>query len=115
MPAGQEIAYSTTVAGNQSLEPPFIAQYLLLVACLATAWLTVNALVGAHHLSDIALLYQCLEGRQVGLPEVALWQVLNVKSMAVPFRATVYGKVLGTGQQFFVLFIDRITFVAVAL
>ncbi len=34
VPSGQEVAYSTAVAGDQSFKSPFIAQDLLLVACL---------------------------------------------------------------------------------
>ena len=34
VPSGQEVANSTAVAGDQSFESPFIAQDLLLVACL---------------------------------------------------------------------------------
>ena len=99
VPAGQKVAYGTAVAGDQSVESPFVAQYLLLVARLGATSLTVNALVGAHHLGHLSLLHQCLEGRQIRLPEVALRQVLNIKLMPVPLRSAVHGKVLGASQQ----------------
>ena len=100
MPAGQEVADGTAVAGNQSLEAPFVAQYLLFVAGLRTAGLSVDTLVGAHHLGHLAFLHQGFEGGEIGLPEVTLWQVLYIKGMAVPLRAAVYGIVLGAGEEF---------------
>ena len=99
VPAGQKVANGTAVAGDKSVEPPFVTQYLLFVACLGAASLSVYALVGAHHLGYLSFLHQCLEGWQICLPEVAFWQVLNVKLMTVPFRAAVHGKVFGAGQQ----------------
>ena len=99
MPLGQEVANGPAVTGNQPVEAPQVAQDVLLVAGIAAAGVAINALVGAHHLGHPALLHQCLEGRQVGLPEVALGQVLNVEGVAVPFRTAVHGKVLGAGQQ----------------
>ena len=98
MPTGQEVADGTAVAGDQSVESPFVAQYLLFISCLGAAGLSVYALVGAHHLGHLSLLHQCLEGWQICLPEVALGQVLDVELMSVPFRTAVYGKMLGTGQ-----------------
>ena len=58
VPTGQKVANSTTVAGDESLEAPLLAKYLLLVAGLTATGLTVNALVGAHHLGHIAFLHQ---------------------------------------------------------
>ena len=102
MPLGQEIANGTAVAGDKALETPVVAQDVLLVAGITTARLSVDALIGAHHLGDISLLYQCLEGRQIGFPQVAFGQLLNVEGVAVPFWTAVYGEVLGTGQKLFV-------------
>ena len=62
VPLGQEVANGTTVAGNQSLKAPFVAQYLLLVAALRAAGLAVDALIGAHHFSYITFLHQRFEG-----------------------------------------------------
>ena len=103
MPTGQEVADGSAVAGDQSVEAPLVAQYLLLVAALCTAGLSVDTLVGAHHLGHLAFLYQRLEGWQVGLPKVALGQMLDVELVAVPFRTAMHGKVLGAGQQLFIL------------
>ena len=69
------------------------------VSRLSAAGHGVNALVGTHHLGHIALLHQALEGGQIGLPQVALGQVLHVERVTVPLRTAVHGKVLGAGQQ----------------
>ena len=102
MPTGQEVANGTAVTGDEALETPFIAQNVPFIAGITTARITVDALVGTHYLSYVALLHQCLEGWQIGLPQVALGQLLDVKRMAVPFRSAMYGKVLGASQQLFV-------------
>ena len=39
-----------------------------------------------------------LEGWQISLPQVALWQLLHVKGVSVPFWTGVYGEVLGASQ-----------------
>ena len=101
VPTGQEVANSTTVTSDQPLETPFITQDLLFVACLTATRLTINALIGTHHLGHLALLHQCLEGWQVGLPKVALGQVLHIKRVAIPFWSAMHGEVLGTSQQLF--------------
>ena len=72
---------------------------MLLVAGIAAAGVAVDALVGTHHLGHVTLLHQRLEGRQVGLPQVALRQLLDVEHVAVPLGTAVHGKVLGAGQQ----------------
>ena len=113
VPRGQEVANGSAVAGNQSLKSPFVAQDLLLIAALGTTSLSVNTLVGTHHLCHLAFLHQCLEGRQIGLPKVTLGQILDVKGMAVPLRSAVYGKVLGTSQQLTV-FADTQVFTIIA-
>ena len=63
-----EVADGTAVAYYQSVKSPFVAQYLLFVACVSATWITVNALVGAHYLCHLSLLHQCLEGWQIGFP-----------------------------------------------
>ena len=102
MPLGQEVADSTAIGSNKTVETPFIAEYLLLVTGLCTAGLSVDTLIGTHHLCHLTLLYESLEGREVCLPEIALGEVLDIKGMAIPFRAAVYGEVLGASQEFFV-------------
>ena len=100
-----EIAYSPTVANYNALESPLFSQNLLQVAVITATGVTINALIGAHHLSHLALLKKCLESWEVSFPKVALWKILNIECMAVPFRPGMNGKVLGTGQQFLVFFI----------
>ena len=34
VPTGQEVADGTAIAGDQTVEAPFVAQYLLFIACL---------------------------------------------------------------------------------
>ena len=99
MPVRQEVANGTAVAGDKSVESPFVAQYLLLVTGLGAARLTVDTLVGAHHLGHLSFLYQRLEGGQISLPEVALGQVLYIELMTIPLRSAMHRKMLGTGQQ----------------
>ena len=103
MIAGQEVVDGTAVAGDEPLETPLLAQYLLLVARLGAAGFTIHTLIGAHHLLDVSFLYQCLEGGHIGLPQVALGQVFHVEGMAVPLWSAMHGEVLGTCQQFAVL------------
>ena len=111
VPAGQEIAYGTAVAGDDAIEAPLLAQYLLLVAGLGAAGLSVDALVGAHHLGHLALLDEGLEGGQIGLPEVALREVLHIELMTVPLRAAMHGEVLGAGEELFVAGVSRVFWV----
>ena len=113
VPCGQEVTDGSAVAGNQSLKSPFVAQDLLLIAALGTTSLSVDSLISTHHLSHLAFLYQCLEGRQIGLPKVTFGQILDIKGMAVPLRSAVYGKVLGTSQQLTV-FADTQVFTIIA-
>ena len=57
MPTRQEITNGTTVAGNQSVKAPFVTQYLLLVTGLRTTGLTVDTLIGTHHLGHFSFLH----------------------------------------------------------
>ena len=102
MPAGKEVTDGTAVGGDQSVEAPFVAQNLLFIASLCATGLTVDTLVGAHDLCHLALLHQCLESREIGFPEVALWQILDIKLMAVPLRTTMDGEMLGASEEFFI-------------
>ena len=115
VPAGQKVANGSAVAGNQALEAPDVAQDMLFVAGIATTGVAVDALVGAHHLGHLSVLHQCLEGRQVGFPQVTLRQVLDVEGVAVPLRTAMYGKVFGTGQQLFVTIAKPLSVVGHAL
>ena len=98
-----EVVDGPAVAHHQSLVAPLVAQNLLQQSVVAAAGLAVPSLVGTHHLGHVSLLHECLEGRQIGLPEVAGGQVLHVELMAVPLRSAMYGEVLGTGQRLHVL------------
>ena len=102
VPTGQEVADGSAVAGDETLEAPFVAQDVTLVAGITTAGVTVYTLVGTHHLSHVTLLNQGFKGGQVGLPQVALRQLLHVEHVAVPLWAAMYGKVLCTSQQLFI-------------
>ena len=114
MITGQEIAHGSAVAGNQALEAPLIAQDLLFVACLTAAGLTIDALIGTHHLGHLAFLHQGLEGWQVGFPQIALRQLFDIKRMAVPLRTAMHSEMLGAGQQFLVSR-QRLALIAIAL
>ena len=94
-----EVRNSPAVAGDQSLESPFVTQDLLQVACIAAARLTVDALIGTHHLLDVTLLHQSFEGWEIGFPEVAFGQLFHIERVAVPFRSAVHRIVLGTCQR----------------
>ena len=98
-----EIADGTTVADDQILEAPLITQNLLQQSLTATAGIIVQALVGAHHLTDLGILYQCLEGRHIGFPEVAGRNVGQVGRVAGVLRTTMNGVVLGTSPELAVL------------
>ena len=76
---------------------------MLFVAGITATGVAVDALIGTHHLGHLSVLHQCLEGRQVGFPQVALGQVLDIEGVAVPLRTAMYGKVLGTGQKLLVV------------
>ena len=99
MPTGQEVADSTAVAGDDAVEAPLVAQDLLFVAGLRATGLTIDTLVGAHDLCHLSLLHKGLEGGEIGLPEVALGEVLYIEGVAVPLWAAMHGEVLGTGQE----------------
>ena len=67
-----EVVDSVAVCDHQSVVAPFVAQYIDEQTVAGAAGLALIAVVGAHHLAHVTFLYQCLEGRQIGLPEVAL-------------------------------------------
>ena len=102
-----KVTDSTTVTHNEIFETPFVAKNLLEQTVTAAAGVIVESLIGTHHLSDLSILYQRLEGWHVGLPEVAYGNVCEVGGMAGVFRTTMYGIVLGTGPEFAILGILR--------
>ena len=115
VPTGQEVAYGTAVTGYQSLEAPLVAQDVLLVTGITAAGITVYALVGTHHLGHVTLLYQRLEGWQIGFPQVSLWQLLHVEHVAVPLWSAMHGKVFGASQEFLVLVLPAFAVQTLAL
>ena len=58
---------------------------MLEVTIIATAGITIDTLVGTHHLGHFALLHERFESREVGFPQVAFREVFYVKGVAVPF------------------------------
>ena len=102
-----EIADGSAVAHHQSPEAPLVAEDLAQQFVAAAAGLALEALIGAHHLLDAADLHEVLEGREVGLPQVAGRQVLDVEMVAGLFRSAVDGKVLGTGIELRILMSGR--------
>ena len=81
------------------MEVPVAAQNLLQQSVVAAAGVALESLVGTHHLLDMGFLYQVLEGRQVGLPQIALRQVFYIKVVAGLLRTAMHGEVFGAGQQ----------------
>ena len=102
-----EVADSNAVADDEILETPVIAENLLKQTCRTAAGVIVQTLIGAHHFTNLGILYQRLEGRHVGLPEVTHGDIRQVGCMAGIFRTTVDGIVLGTGPEFTILGILR--------
>ena len=97
---GVEIGHGTAVAHHQVFESPFIAQDLLQQTGVAAAGVVVETLVGAHHFAHLRILHQGLEGRHVGLPQVAGRDVGQVDGVAAPFGSAVHGIMLGAGPEF---------------
>ena len=93
-----DVVDGVAVADHQSGEAPLLAQNLPEQAGVAAAGLAVDAVVGAHHLADVGLLHQVAEGGQIGFPEVAGGDVVDVDAVAAPLGAAVHGVVLGTGE-----------------
>ena len=98
-----EIADGSAVAHHEVFESPLVAQNLLQQTCAATARIIVESLVGTHHLAHLRILHQRLEGRHVGLPEVAHRHIGEVDGVASVFRSAVYGIVFGTRPELAIL------------
>ena len=91
-----EVAHGTAVTDYEVLEAPVIAQDRLKQTIGTTTGIVVETLVGAHYLTYLCILYQRLEGRHVGLPEVTHRHIGEVGRVTSIFRTAVYGIVLGT-------------------
>ena len=98
-----EVAYGSAVADHQSVESPLVAEYLLQQSVAPAARLSLKSLVGAHHLLHPGFLHKVLESGQVGLPEVACGEVVDVKLVPCFLRAAVHCEVFGAGKQLAVL------------
>ena len=102
-----EIAHGTTVADDEVLEAPLVAQNLLQQTGGSAAGIIVETLVGTHHLTYFCVLHQGLEGRHVGFPEVTYGNIGEIGGVTGVLRTAVYGIVLRTGPKLAVLCILR--------
>ena len=93
-----EIVDSSTIGSNQSLESPFFSENLALKLGIGAARSTIYTLIGTHHLSHMSILYQRLESREISLPQIPGWQILQIEDVAIPLRTAMHGEMLGTSQ-----------------
>ena len=91
-----EVVDGAAVGGDDALVAPFTPEDLVDELVGSAAGNAAEAVVGRHHFLDIGLDHQVLEGREVGLAEVAFGND-GVIAVAVPFRAGVDGVVLRAG------------------
>ena len=99
MPASyEEIVDGPAVRGDQSFVAPFSPENRIEQKKVGPARHAAEAVIGDHHFLHVGLGYQILEGRQIGLAQVAVAYV-DIKAVSVPFRAGVDGKVLGAGVR----------------
>ena len=96
--AVEEVVDSVTVGHHQSVVAPLVAQDIDEQAVAGTAGLTLETLVGTHHLPHVTFLHQGLKGWQIGLPEVAVGG-FYIHGVAQGLRSAVHGIVLGTGMR----------------
>ena len=92
-----EIVDGVTVSKHDGIVTPLVAQDVDEQTVAGTTGLALKTLIGTHHLANIGFLDQCLEGRQIGLPQVTIGR-FYIHGMAQGLRTTVYGIVLGTGM-----------------
>ncbi len=102
-----KIIHSPAVAHHHAVEFPLVAQNLLKQTCIAATGLAVQTLVGAHHLCHMAVLHQRFKSRKVRFPEIAQRQRIDVHAVSAPLRPAVNSKMLGAGQQLFILLVPR--------
>ena len=100
----KKVVDSIAVGEHDAIIAPLVAQDINQQTVAGAAGLTLETLVGAHHLAHITFLYQSLKGGQVGFPQIAVgW--LYVHRVAQGLWSAVYGIVLGTGVGFKVLIV----------
>ena len=91
-----EVVDGVAVGEYDGIVAPLVTQDVDEQTVACTARLALKTLIGTHHLTNVRLLHQCLEGRQIGFPQVAVGG-LHIHRVAQGLRTTVYGIVLGTG------------------
>ena len=67
-----EVVDGVAVGNNNTIIAPLVAQNVDEQTVAGAAGLTLETLIGAHHLAHITFLDQCLEGGQIGFPKVAI-------------------------------------------
>ena len=95
----EEVIDGVAVGEHDTVISPFVAQDVDEQAVAGAAGLALEALVGAHHLAHIAFLHQCLEGRKIGLPEVAVGG-FHIHRVAQGLGAAMNCVMLGAGMRF---------------
>ena len=93
----KEIVDGIAVGHDKTVVPPLVTQDINQQAVARAAGLALETLVGAHHLSHVGLLDECLECRKISLPQVAVGG-FDVHGVAQRLGAAVDGIVLGTGM-----------------
>ena len=94
---GVEVADGAAVRHDDVPIAPVVAQDAVQQAVAAAAGAALETVVGAHHLLDVGLLHQSLEGRQIGLVQVARVDAGGVERVAVPLGPRMDGEMLGAG------------------
>ena len=98
----EEIVDGIAVGQDDSIVAPLIAQDIDEQTVAGATGLTLETLIGTHHLAHITFFNQCLKGRQIGFPEVAVsW--LNIHGVAQRLWTAMHGIVLGTGVSLKIL------------
>ena len=92
----EEVVDGIAVSEHDGIVTPLVAQDINQQTVTRTTGLALKTLISTHHLAHVTLLYQSLEGRQIGLPEVTV-RGLHIHRVTQRLRTTVHGIVLGTG------------------
>ena len=100
----KKVVDSVAVGEHDAIIAPLVAQDINQQTVAGAAGLTLETLVGAHHLAHVTFLYQSLKGGQVGFPQVAIGR-LYVHRVAQGLWSAVYGIVLGAGMGLEVLIV----------
>ena len=68
----EEVVDGITVSEYDGIIAPLVTQNVNQQTVARTTWLTFETLVSAHYLTYVTLLYQGLEGREIGFPKVTI-------------------------------------------